>query len=171
MPRTARAVGVAVWLWALVGAAGCSSTGSADDAAAGGASGGGGSGGAGGSSGADCPATVPAPGASCSGTAACFYEECAGIGRNVARCVNGAWSVESGPCTGVSCQSQTCAPGQVCVIRAGGALLIDCVQNVCGGTAIACGCLQSCAGTCTVGGSLASGVTIQCNTCPSNLCP
>jgi hypothetical protein len=30
--------------------------------------------------------------------------------------------------------------------------------------------LQSCSGTCTVNGSVASGVTIMCNTCPTNTC-
>jgi hypothetical protein len=85
--------------------------------------------------------------------------------------VNGAFGIETGPCTGVFCQSQTCAVGQLCSIRAGGALLAECIANACGAAAIGCGCLQSCIGTCTVGGSLESGVTIQCNTCPTNLCP
>jgi hypothetical protein len=170
MPRTAGAVLAVAAMCALGEAVGCGAGGAAVDAAGGGA-GGGGPGGGGGGQAAECPATVPAPGAFCSGTPICFYEDCAGIGRNVARCMNGAWSVESGPCTDVSCQSQTCPPGQLCLIRAGGALLVDCVQNACGAAAIACGCLQSCIGTCTVGGALASGVTIQCNTCPSNLCP
>jgi hypothetical protein len=101
----------------------------------------------------------------------CFYEDCAGSGRTVARCANDAWSVETGPCTGVLCQSQTCQPGELCLMRAGGALFVECVQNSCGAGAIGCGCLQSCLGTCAVGGSLQSGVTIQCNTCASNLCP
>ena len=82
-----------------------------------------------------------------------------------------SWSVETGPCTGVLCQSQTCAVGQICVERAGGALIVECAANTCGTGAIGCGCLQSCLGTCAVGGSLQSGVTIQCNTCPSNTCP
>ena len=55
-------------------------------------------------------------GAICNGALTCFYEDCAGSGRTVASCVNGAWSVETGPCTGVFCQSQTCQPGEVCVI-------------------------------------------------------
>lgn len=156
-------------------AVGCGSSGSSTDASGaggGGASGGGASGGAGGGAAlGNCPAAEPADGQACSVAASCFYEDCAGSGgRAVATCSNGAWAVETGPCTGVFCQSQTCAVGQVCVVRAGGALLVDCAANTCGSAAIGCGCLQSCAGTCTVTGSLQTGVTIQCNTCPSNQC-
>ena len=136
-------------------------------------SGGGGSGGGGGAGGSvvgSCPGAVPADGQACTVAGSCFYEDCAGSGRTAATCVNGAWAVETGPCTGVFCQSQTCAIGQVCVVRAGGALLVDCASNTCGSAAIGCGCLQSCAGTCTLTGSLQTGVTIQCNTCPSNQC-
>ena len=160
---------VVVAVCALAGSSGCGGTSARNDAAAGGSGGAGG--GAGGSSETACPAAPPAPGALCTGYQICFYEDCAGAGRTVARCVNGAFSLETGPCTGVFCQSQTCQPGQLCSIRAGGALLAECVANACGAAAIACGCLQSCSGTCTIGGSLESGVTIQCNTCPSNLCP
>ncbi len=151
---------------------GCGNGGSTNDAGggSGGSAGASGSGGSGGSPVASCPAAAPASGASCSGAASCFYEECAAGGRTVARCASGAWRVETGPCTGAFCQSQTCAPGQVCLMLAGGALLVECVQNTCADGAISCGCLQTCAGTCTIGGSLESGVTIQCNTCPSNQC-
>jgi hypothetical protein len=130
-----------------------------------------GSGGAGGSSMASCPAAAPVSGANCSGAQTCFYEDCAGAGRTVASCANGTWTVQTGPCTGVFCQSQTCAVGQVCLMLGGGALLVQCVDNACGTAAISCGCLQSCAGSCFVGGSLQAGVTINCNTCTSNLCP
>ena len=173
-----RAILVAIAIGGLVDAAGCGDTRSSSNDAAGGGSGGGGSGGggsggggSGGAPAATCPTAPPAAGAICSRPPTCFYEDCAGIGRTVASCVNGAWSVETGPCTGVFCQSQTCQPGEVCVIRAGGALLVECTQNACGAAAVSCGCLQSCFGICTVGGSLASGVTINCNTCPSGLCP
>ena len=166
---------------ALVLVAGCGTSSSSNDASGGGGSGGGGSGGSTGSGGsggggggsplASCPGAVPTAGAACSNVPSCFYEDCAAGGRTVASCTNGAWSVETGPCTGAFCLSQTCAIGQVCLMRVGGALLIDCVPNTCGASAIGCGCLQSCAGSaCTVGGSLQSGVTIQCNTCPSNQC-
>jgi hypothetical protein len=52
----------------------------------------------------------------------------------------------------------------------GGALLISCVENSCGTAPITCGCLQSCAGSCAINGSVQSGVTINCNTCTSNQC-
>ena len=170
MRGMSRAIFVAIAIGALVDAAGCGGTSSSNDAAGGGSGGGGGSG-SGGAAAATCPAARPGAGVLCSGTPTCFYEDCAGSGRTVASCVNGAWSVETGPCTGVVCQSQICQPGEICVIRAGGALLVECAQNACGTGAVSCGCLQSCFGACTVGGSLASGVTIQCNTCPSGLCP
>jgi hypothetical protein len=148
----------------------CGGGGAAHDGSAG-DTGSGGSGGAGGSPAPACPTAAPARGASCAGALQCFYEDCGAGGRTVASCVNGTWSVETGPCTGVFCQSQTCEPGALCLMRAGGALLVECVQNACGAGAISCGCLQSCVGTCSIGGSLQSGVTIQCNTCASNLCP
>ena len=152
------------------GAAGSGGTGATGGTTGAGGSGAGGGGGAGGSS-ADCPASRPTSGASCSGAQTCFYEDCTDTGRTVARCASGAWSLETGPCTTVTCPGQTCPSGQICVQRLGGALFVDCVQNTCGVGAIGCGCLQSCVGTCTVGGSLSTGVTIQCNTCPTLTCP
>jgi hypothetical protein len=169
MIQVPRAVAVAVAL-AACAAAGCGTSAAPRDGGTAG-SGSGGAGGAAGSPAPACPGTPPVSGASCTGSETCFYEDCGGSGRTVARCANGAWSVETGPCTGVTCESQSCSPGQVCVERIGGALIVQCAQNTCGTGAIGCGCLQSCAGTCTVGGSIQSGVTIQCNTCPSNTCP
>jgi hypothetical protein len=141
---------------------------------AGGDGGGGstGSGGGGGSAAAvACPTAAPTSGTACSGTAQCFYEDCSAAGRTVASCAGGTWTVETGPCTNVFCQSMTCAPGQICMMVGGGALLISCADNSCGTSAVSCGCLQSCAGSCSIYGSLQSGVTISCNTCGSNLCP
>jgi hypothetical protein len=147
------------------------SGGAGGSGAPGGSGGGAGTGGGGGAPLASCPAAVPADGQACATTASCFYEDCAGSGRSVATCANGAWSVQPGACTGAFCFSRTCAVGQVCLMRAGGALLVDCVSNTCGTASIGCGCLQSCLGsTCSVSGSLQTGVTIQCNTCPSNQC-
>jgi hypothetical protein len=177
---------VAVLSLAAMAGAGCGSTTVSQDGGTGGSGGGGttgtggasgaagsGTGGAGGGGGssAACPASPPTSGATCSGTQTCFYEDCTDTGRTVARCANGGWSLETGPCTTVACQGQTCPSGQLCVQRIGGALIVDCVQNTCGVGAIGCGCLQSCVGTCTAGGSLQTGVTIQCNTCPTNTCP
>jgi hypothetical protein len=155
---------------ASIAAAGMGACGGSGAAPADGGGGASGSGGAGGSAVMACPAALPVSGAACAGAPTCFYEDCEVTGRSVARCTNGAWTVETGACTGVYCLSQTCAPGQLCLMSGGGALLVQCIDNGCGSAAIACGCLQSCAGNCTVGGSLSSGVTIQCNTCPSNQC-
>jgi len=148
------------------GVAGCG-TGAAPADGGGGASG---SGGGGGSVAISCPATVPVSGGACTGTAACFYEDCAAAGRTVARCASGAWTIETGACTSVTCQSQMCAPGQLCLMSGGGALLVQCIDNACGAAAIGCSCLQSCAGSCTIDGSVQTGVTIHCNTCTSNQC-
>lgn len=184
MSRTARFL-VHVLPVCVALAAGCGTGASLNDASgtagAGGSVGSGGdgtgrggasgvSGGGGGAVVASCPGTAPADGQACTGTGSCFYEDCAGSGRTVATCANGAWAVETGPCTGVSCLSRTCAIGEVCIMSAGGALLVDCVPNTCGNAAIECGCLQSCTAACSVAGSLQSGVTIRCNACPSNQC-
>jgi len=157
------------------GAGGAAGVGGAAGAAGvGGATGVGGAagtGGGGGSAPAGCPVAAPTDSSACNAAASCFYEDCAGAGRTVATCANGAWNVQTGPCTGVFCLSQTCAIGQVCFMSAGGALLVQCVANTCGAAAIGCGCLQSCLGSnCAVSGSLQTGVTVQCNTCPSNQC-
>ena len=127
---------VAIAIGALVDAAGCGGTSSSNDAAGGGGSGGGGLGqrgrlrrrrlgrrgrlgrrrlgrGTGRDLSRDAARSVRHLG---NGALMCFYEDCAGSGRTVASCVNGAWSVETGPCTGVVCQSQICQPGEVCVI-------------------------------------------------------
>jgi hypothetical protein len=170
--RISAALHLLLAIGAAAAAAGCGSGSAANDAGGGAGGGSGGaSGGSGATGGASCPAAPPPAGASCSGASSCFYEDCAGGGRTVTRCANGAWTVETGPCTEVFCQSQNCPAGQLCLMRAGGALLVECVDNACGGAAISCGCLQSCAGACAVGGSLQAGVTIQCNTCASNQCP
>jgi len=154
------------------GSGGAAGDGSGRGGASGGISGGGGAtgGGGGGSVVASCPGAAPADGQACTGAGSCFYEDCAGSGRTVATCAKGAWAVETGACTGVFCLSRTCAIGQICIMSAGGALLVDCVPNTCGNAAIECGCLQSCTAACSVAGSLQSGVTIRCNTCASNQC-
>jgi hypothetical protein len=165
----------ALAILALALVAGCGTSGASHDASGGGGTTGTGgttgAGGGGGSAPVGCPIAAPTDGDSCNAATSCFYEDCAGAGRTVATCTNGAWNVQTGACTGVFCQSQTCAIGQVCMMRIGGALLVECVPNTCGAAAIGCGCLQSCLGSdCSVSGSLQTGVTVQCNTCPSNQC-
>jgi hypothetical protein len=131
-----------------------------------------GSGGGGGSAASPCPASLPTLNETCTVPRSCYYEDCSDTGRTIARCVDGAWSLDTGPCaSGVFCQAETCPIGQICLERIGGALITECVQNTCGAGPIGCDCLQSCTGSCTVGGSVPSGVTIMCNTCPTNTCP
>src|SRR6185369_4339466 len=105
-------------------------------------------------------------------TRTCFYEDCSGAGRSSATCSGGVWNVITGPCTSTICTQQvmTCPAGQICMESAGGALLVTCVPNTCGKGPIQCSCLQSCFGDCVTTGSVNGGVTVYCNTCPSNTC-
>ncbi len=76
------------------------------------------------------------------------------------------------PCDGIGAGNVTCATGQICTQRAGGAIEpVMCVQNGCGTGPISCDCLQGCPGTCTVTGNAVSGVHVFCNTCPQLACP
>jgi hypothetical protein len=144
----------------------------------GGSAGNAGRGGTGGTSVATCPAAPPQPGSNCTGGLNCYYEDCAGAGRTIASCVTGSaaaprWQVTTGACTPVSCSSSSslpCPAGQLCYIAAGGAVLATCGPNTCGTSPISCDCLQ-CGGICTVNGSLQSGITVTCNTCPQGGCP
>src|SRR5581483_4850351 len=124
-----------------------------------------------------CPATVPAPQSNCSqllNGRICYYENCSagGAGRSTANCTGGLWNVLAGPCTQVSCMGMTCPAGQICYESAGGALLVSCVPNTCGTGPISCDCLSSCISCpgASVSGSVNGGVTILCNTCPTNTC-
>jgi hypothetical protein len=136
----------------------------------------GGAGGGGGSTPARCPSSPPTAGEACNGPG-CFYEDCPGTGRTAATCTNGLWVVDRRPCGTVTCLSTgggllTCAIGQICMQRAGGAIEpVMCIQNSCGTSAISCDCLPSCVGTCTVNGSASSGFSVFCNTCPQGGCP
>jgi hypothetical protein len=161
------------------GAAGTTGMGSGGRGGTTGAAGRGGSGGAGGTSAATCPAVPPQPGGNCTVGLNCYYEDCAGAGRTVASCVAGSiveptWQVATGACTAVTCpnpSSLTCPAGQLCFISAGGAVLATCETNSCGTSLISCSCLQSCSGVCSVLGSVQTGITVSCNTCPQGGCP
>jgi hypothetical protein len=121
-----------------------------------------------------CPASPPSSGSSCAhADQACFYENCTGAGRTAARCTNGAWSVETGPCEAENCgMSGTlkCNPGQVCMEQHGGALITKCVASHCEGLAT-CECIEGCSGECTVDGNVNEGITVRCNLCPGLPCP
>lgn len=132
-------------------------------------------GGSGGEAGA-CPNQPPSPDSSCSSLGVlCAYEDCAGAGRTVASCVNGAWSVTTSACgETVDCTAggAQCSEGEICLVRAGGALLQDCVPNTCETGPVECDCIEGCSGECATYGTPESGITITCNTCPNGmLCP
>jgi hypothetical protein len=119
-----------------------------------------------------CPTASPRAGDSCGPFQACYYEDCAGAGRVIARCMTGQWTLETGACTDLRCGSggPTCSAGEICVVRQGGAQFFNCVPNRCGTGAITCGCLQSCDGDCYLVGSLSDGIKVTCNICTQPTC-
>jgi len=134
-------------------------------------------GGSGGEAGA-CPNEPPNPDSSCAGVGElCAYEDCAGVGRTVASCVSGAWSVTTSACgETVTCTagSEECVQGEVCLILAGGAFQQYCVPNTCDTGPVECACIEGCywEGDCVTYGTPETGITITCNTCPNGmLCP
>jgi hypothetical protein len=121
-----------------------------------------------------CPSTPPAAGDACVGQTSCFYDVCPSTGRTQATCTAGKWVVETGACGVVTClgsyvSGRTCASGQVCLVHAGGALLIDCISNACGTGPASPDCTDFSTG-CTPIFNTSSGVTYYCNTCPSGTC-
>lgn len=130
-------------------------------------------GGSGGETGA-CPDEPPNPDSSCA-SGLCAYEDCAGVGRTVATCVDGAWSVTTSACSEtVDCTAggEQCSKGEICLILAGGAFQQDCVPNTCETGPVECDCIEGCFGECSTYGSAETGITITCNTCPNGmLCP
>lgn len=123
---------------------------------------------------ATCPQEPPTSGTACgSGTYACYYENCSAAGRTEAKCAAGKWTVESAPCSTVSCAGAgivstvlTCAVGQICVrtTGGGGAYVItpSCVSNTCGNGPVSPQCLPALEGTCGIMTSL-SGATVSCS--------
>lgn len=140
-----------------------------DVGSAGGTGGGlstGGVGGTGGSAATACPSTAPTQGSSCnySGTASCYYEDCAGSGRTLANCQSGTWQVTTGACTTVSCQG-TCALGQLCLRIQSGYLTKDCVTPTCGTGPVTPACVPGVRGTCSVSASISAGADVECSYC------
>lgn len=157
----------------LVGGGGSATAGATGSGGKSGAAGGGATG-AGGSPMLGCPATAPSRGAACTPPrGACFYEDCAGVGRTAASCNNGAWAIQTAACGVVQCDgaSMTCSSGQMCAISQGGALLTTCTEPTCGAGPVTCACAGAVCTNCLIGGSVEQGVTVTCNTCPQGGCP
>jgi hypothetical protein len=116
-----------------------------------------------------CPPSVPADGSACGGDTQCYYDACPEGGRAIATCSGRVWTVETGTSCAVECSGvgTQCDEGQICLVHAGGALLVDCIENSCGTGPI----LEECAGNCPVFFSLYGGTTATCNTCPQGGCP
>jgi hypothetical protein len=124
-----------------------------------------------------CPQAAPASGSACiAGQSACFYEDCSNGGRTQATCTAGQWAIETGACGTVSCQGvsvsgsgRTCASGQVCLVHAGGALLVSCIANECGTGPASPDC-STFTTQCTPYFSITSGITYYCNSCADPPC-
>jgi hypothetical protein len=122
-----------------------------------------------------CPEAPPRDGDPCDATSRCYYEDCTGVGRTVATCTQGVWSVSVGACRTYVCQSGTvstsCAAGTVCVAIASGFPVAQCASNSCGSGPISCDCLSSCVGACSVRGTAADGLVVDCSpSCPPGGC-
>lgn len=120
-----------------------------------------------------CPSTPPSNGSPCLGQGVCNYEDCPGAGHTKAMCRSDKWVVNNGACGTVIClgvsTGKTCLSGQVCIIHAGGALLVDCIDNPCGSGLVSPDCSPTTQG-CTAIFETSSGLTFYCNTCPSGTC-
>jgi hypothetical protein len=123
--------------------------------------------------GTPCPSTPPPDGSTCTGQTVCSYESCPGTGHTQASCRSGKWAVSTGACGEVAClgvsTGTTCASGQVCLVKAGGALLVSCIDNPCAPGLVSADCSTVTAG-CTPIFSTTGGLTYYCNTCPTGTC-
>lgn len=109
-----------------------------------------------------CPSTPPADKSSCGRVDyPCLYEDCAGAGRTLAACVNGAWMVQSGMCSPIICTGVgvtpaevTCVAGELCVLTGTSNVVPRvkpaCVDNTCGKDPVSLQCIQPLAGRCAV---------------------
>lgn len=114
-----------------------------------------------------CPPQVPDDTASCDDeNLYCLYMSCEDFGVAEAACAGGSWSVSTEPCHEVSCYSETCEPGEICVVMEGGALMTYCVANDCGTGPVSCTCIPMVWCDCTF-----QNLTFTCNTCPEGICP
>ena len=118
-----------------------------------------------------CPSTPPTDASSCGSTnMTCFYDNCPSTGRTQASCSGGKWTVQTAACGTVDCTGApnllTCPSGKMCLVTESGTVGEQCVDNACGQGPVTSQCGTSLGG-CSVNATLASGVTIVCNTCPA----
>lgn len=118
--------------------------------------------------GSPCPTDPPTTPTACDTTATCYWDRCPTDHVHTGTCVDGTWVISEGACVPFDCGGSTCEPGQICVTRAGGALLTECVANPCHDSPIIADCACDACGDlpCTLDGR-----GVICNTCPSGLCP
>ena len=121
-----------------------------------------------------CPQRPPVAGDPCVLSASCRYYDCAGAGRTTASCDGSRWNVRSQACAAFRCDTGPCAPGEICVLFASGAILPRCVANPCGSGPITCACARTVcnAADCHEGGELQAGTDLTCSyRCTTPPCP
>ena len=118
-----------------------------------------------------CPQVAPKNGSACSSAnGTCYYEDCAGAGRELATCVAGSWQVQSAACGSFACQAPntdagglTCAAGQVCVVTTSTSFNVTpaCVDQTCGTGPVSTDCIQELSGNCSAKYGL-GGLLVNC---------
>ena len=98
-----------------------------------------------------CPATLPAPGATCSTAGVCNYSDCAGVGRSIATCDGVKFSVTTDPCQSEPCgttglQPLYCLPNEICIEHQAGNSWHECRPDPCAPGAQACSCASALCG-------------------------
>lgn len=128
-----------------------------------------------------CPAKPPSFSDSCNAEGrVCSYEDCAGLGRTVAKCerlgsARLTWGVQTVACGAVHCLGlpgqMSCAAGQICTVSEGGTISGTCTTSTCGSGPVTCACAHAACTDCAIAGSTEQGFTVTCNTCPQGGCP
>lgn len=118
-----------------------------------------------------CPKSAPQNGSTCSpSNGTCYYEDCAGGGRMLARCEDRLWKVETAACNAYPCQAPekdggvlTCAAGEICVVNTDTSFRVtpSCEKQTCGTREMSTSCIEGTEGWCTARYKL-DGVVVNC---------
>jgi hypothetical protein len=121
-----------------------------------------------------CPKSAPQNGATCStAQGTCYYEDCAGAGRTIAKCAAGSWQVTSVACGPYPCEvpnadagALTCAAGKFCVVSTDSSFRTTaaCVEHTCGTGPVSMSCIQGIIASDCAPRYKTSGVVVTCAT-------
>lgn len=121
-----------------------------------------------------CPKSAPQDGTTCStAQGTCYYEDCAGAGRTLAKCAAGSWQVTSAACGPYLCEAPitdagalTCAAGKVCVVTTDSSFRTTtaCVDQTCGTGPMSTTCIQGLIASGCAVKYKTSGVVVTCST-------